>query len=65
MALTADYIQSLTGLAPELRAVLIEMLGSEVGSIALTKDESGAITGGTITRADGSTEDITVAAAGA
>ena len=65
MALTADYIQSLAGLAPELRAVLIEMLGSEVGSIALTKDGSGAITGGTITRADGSTEDITVAAAGA
>ena len=27
MALTADYIQSLSGLAPELRAVLVELLG--------------------------------------
>ena len=27
MALTADYIQSLDGLAPELRAVLVELLG--------------------------------------
>lgn len=27
MALTADYIQSLEGLAPELRAVLVELLG--------------------------------------
>lgn len=31
MAMTAEYIQSLTGLSPELRAVLVEMLGEIQG----------------------------------
>ena len=50
MALTADYIQSLNGLAPELRAILVELLG---------EIQSG---GGDATIADGSVTHAKLAA---
>lgn len=41
MALTAEYIQSLEGLAPELRAVLVELLGEiQAGSGSAVGDGS-------------------------
>lgn len=43
MAMTADYIQSLAGISPELRVVLVEMLG-EIQAGGSTEISDGAVT---------------------
>ncbi len=44
MAMTADYIQSLSGVSPELRALLVEMLSEIQGGGAEAEIADGSVT---------------------